>query len=144
MWNQTKLMSAAPTHSHYFTLWIKQLSCIKTNVITDNYKKIGREYQLFDLTGEQRLERPQLMQNQKVRIKCSVRNDNCLPWYELKDSDATDTQLKQWWHDAAWPTQFWLWCNVWGHRDLWCVFCTPLLAACSTRSSQLDLNLANF
>jgi len=43
---------------HYFTLWIKRPSCIKThNVITDNCKKIRLTYQRFDSISEQRLER---------------------------------------------------------------------------------------
>ena len=46
MRNQTQQKSAAHNQCHYFTLWIKRLSCIKThNVITDNCKKITLEYQ---------------------------------------------------------------------------------------------------
>jgi len=47
MRNQTNItQSAAPNQCHYFTLWIKRSSCIKThNVITDNCKKIRSEYQ---------------------------------------------------------------------------------------------------
>jgi len=79
-----------------------------------------------------------------VRIKSSARTDHCSPWHKLKDGDATDAQLQQWWRDTAWPTRFWFWRDVWGRRDQWCVFCTPSLAVCSTRCSQPDLNMANF
>ena len=42
----TQQKSAAPNQCHYFILWIKWSSCIKThNVITDNCKKIRLEYQ---------------------------------------------------------------------------------------------------
>jgi len=47
-------------------------------------------------------------------------NDRHPPSHKLKDVDATDAQLQQWWYDPAWPTQFW--CNVWGRREQWCVF----------------------
>jgi len=50
------------------------------------------------------------------------------------------SQLQQWRRDPAWPTRFW--CDVWGCRDQWCVFCIPSLAVCSTRCSQPNLNLA--
>jgi len=46
--NLTQQKSAAPNQCHYFTLWIKRLSCIEMhNVIglTDNCKKIRPEYQ---------------------------------------------------------------------------------------------------
>jgi len=136
-------MSAAPKYCYYFTLWLKRPSCIKVHsVITNNCKKIIRKYQLFYSTSERRPQRPQLLQKYNVRIKSSARNDHCPPWHKLKDGDATDAQLQQLWRDAVWPTRFWFWCDVWGW-DQWCVFCTPVLAVCSTCSSQPDLNLAN-
>jgi len=43
----TKQKSTTPNQCHYFTLWIKRSSCIKTHsIITDNCKKIRPEYQL--------------------------------------------------------------------------------------------------
>jgi len=47
MWNQTNTTKVCHTnHCHYFTLWIKGSSHIKThNIITDNCKKIRPEYQ---------------------------------------------------------------------------------------------------
>jgi len=136
-------MSTAPKQCHYFTLWIKRSSSIKMHVIIDNYKKIRWEYQLFDSTSERMLQTRQLLQKLNVRIKRSAWNVYRPPWHKLKDGDATDTQLQQWWRDAARATQFWFWCDVWGCRNQWCVFCTPSLAVCSTCCSQLHLKVAN-
>jgi len=88
--------------------------------------------------------KPQLLLKHNVRIKSSARNGHCLPWHKLKDGDATDAQMQQWWRDTAWPTRFWFWCDVWGRRDQRSVLCIPSLAVCSTRCSQPDLNLANW
>jgi len=137
-------LSTAPKQCHYCTLWIKRLSCSKMhNIITDNCKKIRPEYQLFDSTSERRLQRPQLLQKHNVRIKSRVQNDHRLPWHKLKDDDATDAQLQQWWRDVARHTRFWFWCDIWGRQDQWCVFSTPSPAVCSALCSQLNLNRAN-
>jgi len=97
--------------------------------------------QLFDSTSQRRLQRPQLSQKHTVRIKSSARNDHRPPWHKPKDDDATDAQLQQWRRDPAWLTRFW--CDVWGRRDQWCVFCTPSFAEYFTRCSPPDLNLVN-
>jgi len=95
-------MSATPNQCHYFTLWIKRSSCIKTrSVITDNCKKIRPEYQLTTV--------------QMSELKAVLKMTTSAPSHKLKDVDATDTQLQQWRRDPAWPTQFC--CSVWSCRD---------------------------
>ena len=42
--------------------------------------------QLFDLTSQWRLQRPQLSQKHTVRIKTNARNDHRPPWHKLKDT----------------------------------------------------------
>jgi len=91
--------------------------------------------------SEWRLKRTAFIAKHNVRIKSSARSDHHPPWHKLKDDDATDAQLQQWWRDPAWHTRFWFWCDVWGRQDQCCVFCTPSLTVCSTRCSQPGLNL---
>jgi len=85
----------------YCTLWIKRPSHIKThNVITDNCKKIRREYHCPIWLVNECFKCCSYCKN-AVRIKTSALNDHCPPWHKLKDGDATDAQLQQWWHDTA-------------------------------------------
>jgi len=121
-------MSTAPKQCHYFALWIKQWSCIRTHVITDNCKKSDHSIsmQLFNLTSQWRLQRPQLSQKHNVRIKSGAWN-----WLP-----PTVTQVERW-------QRHWNKCDVQGCRDQWCMFCTPSIAVRSTCCSQPDLNLAN-
>jgi len=132
-------MSAAPKQCHYFTLWNKRPSCIKTHVITDNCKKIRREHQLFDSTCEQKLQRPQLLQKHNVGMTTALPDTSWKTATPLMHScNAAMLTL----HSLAHSVLILMRC-FWGRRDQWCVFCTPL-AVCFTHCSQPALNLANF
>jgi len=70
-------MSAAPKQCHYFTLWIKRLSCIKTHhVITDNCRP---EQQLFDSTSKRRLQRLQYCKNTMSALKAELQMTTTRP-----------------------------------------------------------------
>jgi len=142
MRNQTNTtMSAA--QCHYFALWIKRPSCIKThNVITDNFKEIRPEYQLLDSTSERRLQMLQLSQKYNVRIKSSARNDHRSPdtsWktatpltHSCSNEDVTQLDPLGFDSDAMFEVV-----------EISDACFVPSLAVCSTRCSQPHLNLAN-
>jgi len=65
----TQQMSATPKQRHYFVLCIEWLSCIKVhNIIIDNCTKIRPEYQLFNSTRQQRLQRLQLSRKHNITV----------------------------------------------------------------------------
>jgi len=140
--NTTK-MSAAPKYWHYFTLWIKRSSCIKTHnvIILTTARKSESDRNINCLS--------QLVNES---FKGTSYRKNTIS--ELKSARLLPalTQAERWrrhWHTAAemmtWRSMAhmaYLWCDVWGRRDQRHVIglCTPF-AVCSTCCSQLDLNL---
>jgi len=131
-------MSAAPKQCHYFTLRIKRLSCIKRHNV-NNWQLQENQIRKSACNCWSRLVN-EGFKGRKSELKAVLEVTTARP-DKPKDDDATDTHLQQWRRDPAWPTRFW--CDVWGRRDQWCVYCTPSLAVCSTWCSQPDLNLAN-
>jgi len=69
-------MSATPKQCHYFTLWIKRSSCIKTHDVITARKSDQNISSIRLVNTEQRLQRPQLSQKHNVRIKGGARNDH--------------------------------------------------------------------
>jgi len=153
-------MSAAPKHCHYFTLWIKRSSCIKThNVITltTARKSDGNINCSIRLVNERFKDRS-YCKNTMSELKAVLQMTTAHPDTCWKTATPlTHSCTQQWWRDTAWPSRFWCCCDVWGRQDQWCVFCIPSLLHkicitifiylfyiwCSARCSQPELNLVN-
>jgi len=142
-------MSAAPKQCHYFTLWIKRPSFIKmNNVLTaDNCKKIRRESatnRSIRLVNEG-FRGHSYRKNTMSELKAVLEMTTAYPDTKWKTATPLTHSCSSEGVIQLGPlTRFWFWwCDVWGRRDQWCVFCTPSLAVCAIYCSQLDLNLAN-